>query len=350
MAKGSHLLFSYLICFFSLNAFSETLITGTQTLELGKGRIVEWQFQENSKKKGPVFLLLPGVNRNILMSEDVVSELRKRDIRFALFNFSTQPLSVRHLPENIKADFESREYSLRDLTEEVIAVSKVLSKSLSISLGEIFPVSLSYSGAVSSNLKARNGVIDFAPMTSSRAVNPELESTRDLLRQGELFNPIWGPGITRSSLDLSYRNYWQKQVDKMILQFELPIRKRQQFIEGYTSISRATEGFVWPKCDLNTPRLFVLAEKDAKSLLKDQLQTLLRLQEQACSIKVIVVHGSGHVLPADRPDVYADILLKVYSNKVSGLSQFNEIDLQGQWQSWDESQFKEKVEEWLRRQ
>ena len=124
--------------------------------------------------------------------------LIKRGFGVATFNFSTQPLSVAQLAEKEEPYFKSHDVSLKDLAEETAAIAGALKKQYGID--NVIPVSLSYSGAVSPFIKGYKLMIETVPMTSAAAENPQLEQYRQMLKAGEVWNPVFGPGITRSDM------------------------------------------------------------------------------------------------------------------------------------------------------
>jgi pimeloyl-ACP methyl ester carboxylesterase len=209
--------------------------------------------------------------------------------------------------------------TLQDLAKDVEAVIAQIHAQHGIN--DFVPVSLSYSGAVSPLLKNFPVIIETVPMTSSDATNPQLGQYRRTLRSAELFNPFFGPTITRNSLDAAYRPNWTAQVDSTIGNFNLPADHKSDMVEGYLSMSRASEGFEWSAADLpkTTRRVFIVAGNEGSALLKNQLETFQRLQ---MSKLLVLIEESGHIIPNEHPALYAYVISEILSAQnaeVSGL-------------------------------
>lgn len=298
----------------------------TMNLRLGNGRIVYFEYLKASQKGAATFLLLPGVNRSLLLSEAGPQALVKRGYGVVTMNFSVQPFSVNALAGNEVPFFMNQSPSLKDLAVEVEALAKDLREQFQT--GEVIPVSLSYSGAVSPYLKNFPLVIDTVPLTSGPAQNPQLEQYRQSLKLGELWNPFFGPGITRSLLDQAYRQKWADQVDSISKQFDFSADRRSQMIEGYTTLSRATEGYEWDVklLPINTRRVFLFAGDESKSLLEHQVATFLKIYSQDAKSLVFIVKKSGHLIPGDQPEFYGSILDVVAQGKTQGMGGVVEVD------------------------
>lgn len=274
-------------------------------------------FQYHPAQPGkPTFLLLPGVNRASLLSDPAVEGLIQIGSGVITFNFSVQPFSIAELPQNRSANL--RGITLEHLAEETMAMARKIEREHGVRLKDMIPVSLSYSAAISPFLTEFPTIIDLVPMTSLAAQNPTLQATISTLKAAELWNPIFGPGITRSTLDSAYRMEWSKQVNSLIKGFDLPSSRRSEMIEGYMTLSRAVEGFSWEhtKPSKKVKRVFVLAEKEARALLKDQIRTVLDLKSKGHDVSVIFVAESGHILPADQPVGYVTALTAVATNNI----------------------------------
>lgn len=304
----------------SANAQIENL-----NFEMAPGRLISFQLIRAKKSTLPTFLFLPGVNRSLLADDEALETLARQGFGIVTMNFSTQPFSVDQLGKNVKPNFIGNSYKLEELSLEISALSDELKKNFSVKT--IIPVSISFSSAVSSMIQNFPFIIDAVPMTSSAAVNPELEAYRNYLKAGEIFNPIFGPAITRSLLDQGYKQKWSEQVDSIVEQFGLDKTRKADMIEGYTVFSRASEGFVWDlkKTPAQTRRVFLFARDDSPSLLKDQLQLFLKALETTPNALAFVVNDSGHVLPTEQPQVYANILSYLVSSDIKNISGIFEV-------------------------
>lgn len=293
-------------------------------LKMATGRHISFEIVR-AKKALPTFLFLPGVNRGLLADDVALQILAKQGFGIVTMNFSTQPFSVNLLEQNEKAAFINNSFSLENLSTEITALSDELKKNFSVKT--VIPVSISFSSAVSSTVQNFPFIIDAVPMTSSAAVNPDLEAYRAYLKGGEIFNPIFGPAITRSLLDQAYFKKWGEQVDSIVEQFDLTKDRRSDMIEGYTVFSRASEGFVWDlkKTPKETRRVFLFARDDSETLLKDQLTLFLKSMDTTPNALAFIVNDSGHVLPVDQPQAYANILTYLVTTDIKNVSGIFEI-------------------------
>lgn len=294
-------------------------------LKMGANRVVSFEFTKAKNAKLPTLLFLPGVNRGLLSSDEALENLAEKGFGIVTMNFSTQPISVSQLDKGVKPDFRNSTYTLESYHAEVAALSNELQKNFKVKT--IVPISISFSSAVSSTLPNFPFIIDAVPMTASAAVNPELEAYRAYLRSGEIFNPIFGPGITRSMLDQSYYQQWRPQVDNMITTFDLDKNRKDDMVEGYTVASRAAEGFVWDlkKTSADTRRVFIFAKDDSETLLKDQLQLFLKAMDSTPNALAFLVKDSGHVVSSDQPEAYANIVTYLLTSDVKNVSGVYEV-------------------------
>lgn len=310
----------------SLKAHAAETNAQTLQLRLGNGRVVHFEYQKAGKEGAPTFLLLPGVNRSLLLSEEGPQALVQKGYAVVTMNFSVQPFSVSDLKTAEAPFFMTKSPSLADLAGEVEQLAKYLRTQQQADV--IIPVSLSYSGAVSPFLKSFPLIIETVPLTSSAAQNPELEAYRNNLKLGEMWNPVFGPGITRSLLDQAYRSKWADQVDSISKQFTLPADRRDQMIEGYITLSRATEGFSWDASSLSakTRRVFIFAGNESKGLLESQIALFESLYKQNSQALAFVIKDSGHLIPGDQPAAYGNVLELIATGKADTLSGVIEVD------------------------
>ncbi len=287
----------------------------TVVYKISNGRKLHVQISAPADSSKPTFLFLPGVNRSLLLSEPAAQTLIKAGYGVVGFNFSVQPFSLVTLDSRETPDFYNHDTTLQSLAEETEKLAQALKASHG--LNHIIPVSLSYSGAVSLYVKGFAQIIDSVPMTSMDAFSPQLARYRRWLKSGELFNPIFGPGITRNLLDQAYRTHWVQQVEAITNQFNLPRERKHEMVDGYIRLSRATEGFQWNSRGDRTKRVFILAGKEAPGLQCDQFEVIVKRLEGGSQESVVIVMESGHVVPADQPEVYAQILVKAATGSLS---------------------------------
>lgn len=294
--------------------------------KMSSDRVLAVEIIRAKNPKLPTFLFLPGVNRGLLSTDESIETLTKKGFGAVTFNFSVQPISVAQLDKQVRPAFMSKSYSLDELGSEVTALSAELKKNYGVKI--VVPVSISFSSAVSSTLQNFPFIIDVVPMSSSAAVNPELENYITTLKGGEIFNPIFGPAITRSVLDQAYYAKWRDQVDSLIDQFNLNTDHKSEMVEGYTVLSRASERFVWDlkKTSKETRRVFMFARNDDEGLLKNQLELFLKAMDTTPNALAFIVNNSGHVLPDDQPKAYALIIASVTNGTMKDTSGIVEFD------------------------
>jgi pimeloyl-ACP methyl ester carboxylesterase len=285
--------------------------TKTVVQELSKGRNLLVQYVKPSAGK-PSFLFLPGVNRGLLINEPTAQKLIKDGYGVVAFNFSVQPLSIATLGKNVEPAFYAKDIELKDLAEETLALAKALR---SEGLDRLIPVSLSYSGAVSRFL-GLPAAIDAVPLTSMDAFNPALAQTRRTLLMTEWTLGLMGPANTRYWLDAAYKTAWVPQVKSISEQFELPKERADEMVDGYVRLSRATEGFEWNKGVDRTTRLWILAGNEAPALQRHQVETIVERWKSGREEAVVLVKEAGHVIPADQPAIYAEILEKAEAGQI----------------------------------
>lgn len=303
----------YAICFL-LTAFLISTFTHIKaqaqsiSLELSADRLVHLNLSSPSNDKKPTLLLLPGVNRSVLLSDPSVQELKKLGFGLAIMNFSTQPFSVSLYDESKTPFFKKTTPKLADFVFEVEQVILFLKEQKKIQ--RVVPVSLSFSAAVSPFIQSVDLIIEVAPLTSSQAANPVLEQTIRNFKNAELFNPFFGPAITRSSLDSIYRKEWKPRVDAQISQFNLNPNYKDKMVDGYISMSRVVEQFVWQNIKVNSKvkRAFLIADSESKGLLQNQARTILYLLKNSASASMYFIRGAGHVIPADQPLAFAEAI------------------------------------------
>lgn len=286
-----------------------------QRLDLGEGRIIQYQIVKPENPDLPTYLLLPGVNRSLFLDDKAPTMIAFNGFGLATFNFSVQPLSVGMLKKAERPHFLDSEVGFAELAREAEAFSQYLAEQ---GIKNVIPVTLSYTGAISPLLKKSSLVVDVVPMTSWEATNPELAQYYNTLKAGEFWNPIFGPGITRAALDSAYRSQWVKKVDSFIEEYKLPAYRREEMVQGYIQMSRASETKDW---DIKTVakgprRIMVLAGQETPSLLKHQLTTFQKMISERSESLLVMVLESGHIIPNDQPEAFAVLLQAIGTNRI----------------------------------
>jgi hypothetical protein len=279
----------------------------TFTVEMSPGRRVFAQIVAPSSPDQPVFLIMPGANRNLLLNEPGQLALINKGFGVAVMSFSVQPFSVTALGEGVRPEFRTKQLTLKDFAAETEKVARSIQAA---GYKNVVPVSLSYSGSVSPYLQGFPLVIETAPMTSQAAASPQAAQYHSMLRAGELFNPFFGPAITRNLLDTSYRMNWKAQAQKMVDEFKLPADRVDDFVEGYTALSRASEDATWENIPLpsQTKRVFILAGLEEPGLFKDEVQTFKRLYKDRKDLQLFITLNASHIIGHSQPAMFAQLL------------------------------------------
>lgn len=280
-------------------------------LTLSNGRVLAASFAAPAQGK-PTLLLLPGVNRNLLLSEPGALPLLARGFGVATFSLSPQPFSIAALAEGERPWFRDRTPTLESFAREAEAVAAWLRENEDAR--EILPVSLSYSGAFSPHLQGFPRIVDSVPMTSARAASPDAEIAYRCEQVNPLcWNPFLKPTIVRTMLDLGYSIAWSRQADSIIRQFGLDAHRRDDMIKGYTSLSLAAEESSWESLPTlgDARRSLILAGQESGGLMLSQIAAFERLRSFQDRALLIVVERSGHVVPAEHPEAYAEALARI---------------------------------------
>lgn len=253
----------------------------------------------------PTLLLMPGVNRGLLPGDPAVQLLIKAGYGVSIFHFSAHPLSIAKSPESVQPSFLTEKVTLASLARETESVAAMIKRVYPTE--NVIPVSLSYSGAVSAQLKGFPLIIETAPMTSDAAANPQLATYRRTLKAGEIFNPFFGPSINRNLIDSAYEKHWMETVASYGKSMKLSETQKERMLEGYKSLSRAAEDASWDSfvLDKSTRRVFVIAQNESKPLLVNQLETLKKAIQNRSDTFAFVIQESGHIVPKDQPASYS---------------------------------------------
>ena len=275
------------------------------------GRVMLVEVIPPSRAEAPLFVMMPGMNRAGRLSDASVAALVQAGYGVAELNFSVHPFSVGALERNETPYFRKRSPTLKDFANEADFVVQSLREKFGTQ--NVIPVSLSFSGAVTPLMREYPLIIETVPMTSEKAVNAEGAAYRATLKAGEIFNPIFGPAISRSLMDQAYRAKWAQQAEGMIEAFGLPPNRKVDIVDGYVALSRSAEDATWEKVKIpaSSERVFILAERESPALLLNQLQTFQRLYLEGNQVSLFVVASSGHIIPVDQPVLFAKVLESV---------------------------------------
>lgn len=303
----------FFILSFLLSFVTNALGQEQMTILMEERRPLFVEVQKPTNPELPSFLLLPGVNRSWRSPDPFLTALKEAGYGYVSMSFSLQPFSISALGVSEVAYFQKKSnFSLQDLVDEVVFIEQHFSKHFN---SRLLPVTLSYSGLLGPKLPFPV-ILNLAPLTSTAAGYPGFESQRQALLRSEIFNPIFGPSLTRQSLDSAYRIYWSTTINTLISEFNLPLFKRSQMIEGQTQLSRLAEGLEWNQTQGAT-HIFFIAGEESPSILKHQLETIAQIIEDKQKILTYFIPNSGHVIPVDQPTILLTALkqLTEFKNK-----------------------------------
>ncbi len=280
--------------------------------QLASNRLAYIEYIAPQNNQLPILLLGPGVNRGVMSFDRLLSSLKKRGYGMVALHFSTLPHSVAALGTDEKPFFEEESFEMKDYAEEMEAVGLWAKQRFQ---REVIPVTLSFSGAPSSLLKGFNKIIDLAPMVSLEHARPTLYFYYNNLRLANMFNPF-GAAVIRAAMDQTYRPVWRPKTEEMIQGFNFDLELEDNIMEGYMTSSRTLEGFEWEA--KNTPsqtkRVFVLAEEEAESLLKGQVEVLKEFFDTNKKTGCFFVRDASHAVSFSHPVTTAIIIDKVVKN------------------------------------
>lgn len=304
MKKSSNL---FKVCVLSVFV-GLTLVAGSvsasfETLKLDHGRYVTY---ESIKVKGAKYtvILLPGINRNLQSETEspFFAALKREKLNVVTIATSSHPQSISQIPEDETFIGFEKNMTARDYAEEVEAVAKALK------LRFPYVASLSYSSSILSELDSNlfGGLIETVPMGDPvEGLSGQIKSGRDAQDWLKITNPFFGPSIVRSQRDSAYKSQWKASVENRLEQdpeFYGPNPNIESIVEGYVSLARAAEDYRIVKTDLSVPRIWILASDESEERFALQLKAVQNdFKKFKGNSSLLVVAGSGHVLPADKP-------------------------------------------------
>lgn len=286
----------------AMAAISESVI------EVQKNEKVYVQYQI-SKPTATTLVLLPGVFRGIEKTDEIIGWLTKAGINFVAIHFSGHPRSVLQYKDSEAAIYKGGKGLTSELlAKEVEAVVAVLK------IKKPLPVSLSYSATVVPHLNAKKFplVIETAPIGAFGDNDPQGTALR---KQWADWMKLWPPNTLwiNAAKDKAYRDHWTKIANERAepgSEMAKP-ENLNRLIEGYMAMARATEDFNVTEQDFkNTPRrIWILAENEEPYRLKLQLRAVeLYNQAMKISVEPVVIPNSGHTIPMEQPEAYAEVL------------------------------------------
>ena len=285
-------------------------------LRLGQGQSLYVEVVQPELPDGPVLVRLPGLVRSLLVNEASTIELAKAGFGIINLNLSVQALSIATLGDGEEPSFVKKDPSLTDLADEMSqAIEKIKNE---YDFTNLIPVSLSYTAALSAQLKGFPLIIETVPMTSTAAASPKSADYAILLRMQMMFNPFLDESYFRDLMDSAYRKAMAPLADNVISVFNLPANRRDETLSGLVALARAGENFEWKDVTLpqETRRVFIVAENDDLPLLRHQIRTFKTLQESRNDAVLIYVKESVHLIPFQQPKMYAQVIKLLISNQL----------------------------------
>ncbi|MES3036504.1 MAG: alpha/beta hydrolase [Bdellovibrionota bacterium] len=258
----------------------------------------------NSEK--PTLILLPGVYRGALSSDEILSLLNKAQINWVSIHLSSQPMAVdRGL--TFKATFD--DITSKTFKDEI----KILVKALCVKKPVYVP--LSYSATVAAHLTKEDTslIIETTPMGTFSDGLPDGGLSYNLIDFWYSFNPITSPGWNEMK-EANYRRFWRDAINQYIIRYPALAaneKLKEVAVEGYTSMSKAIEYFDLRQTNygVGPRRTFIIAEKEDTNRRKNQLAALDNALKAYGSMPLtFVIEDSGHNVLNEAPLAWAKAL------------------------------------------
>lgn len=312
-----------IILFLSLLTLPLSTLADVQFFKPERGQAMAYELIMSDDNSQITLMLLPGVNRGLMAEDSAVKELKKWGWNILIPSLPSHPLSLQGLDKYEYASFPSSE-RVEDYALKMEALVDHLG------LQTVIPVSLSYSSSVGASLNPQRfpHVIDTVPLVTAMETSPHLAAYMAQMESLAMLNPFLGPLWVRGFRDQSYRTHWSSTVYQNLSansQMYGPSPRTSDIIDGYVAIARAVEDFDFAAKDFsqdNQIRDFVLAELEEPLRLEKQLQVLQNYLQTGKPCRVVVVKGAGHVLPSDKPTLYAHVVSGLAHNPAAGPVQF----------------------------
>lgn len=312
----------------SVLLLSSAVFAKVQYLKLGPGKVMAFEHVIKSAD-APTLILLPGVNRSLALGDRSVQLMAAQGWNLLMPSLSAHPLSLRGLGKYEIPHFVT---DTRARSKEFAADINALATALKIE--KAIPVTLSYSSSIGAYLDPKKfpHVIETVPLGTAMEANPEAAKTAEQWESWLRMNPFMASIWIRQSRDAAYAAHWGKVVEENLqanADFYGPNPRVSDIKSGYVAIARAVEDFNFPQWNFNEDsrtRDFVFAEKEDSERLKNQLAVLKNYIASGKPVRVIVVASAGHVLPSDRPAIYAGAIGLLASQPRMGAVQFAFVD------------------------
>lgn len=332
-------------------SFSSLTFAEVQYLRLSQGRVMAYEHLVNNEStKAATLMLLPGVNRALTEKDASVQHLIKQGWNILLPSLTAQPLSIRGLEQFERPYFVSTDkIRVQDFAEDIEALVD------SLGLNNVIPVSLSYSSAIAAYLNPETfpHIIETVPLGLAVEGDRQAAAAAELWESWLRLNPFMAPLWIRQSRDTAYKLHWSKIVDSNLLKNPLfygSAPRVNDIKAGYVTLARATEDFdftQWNFIEDERTRDFVFAGNEGSERQQNQLLVLQNYLATGKKVRVIVVQGSGHIMPTEHPVLYGAIVGALARKASTELVQFALIDATEDVKSvpW---KGRESLESWIR--
>ena len=296
--------------FFSVLLLSSVSWAEVQYLKLARGKVIAYEHVVKNPA-APTLILLPGVNRSLNMEDRSVRLLSEQGWNLLMPSLTAHPLSIQGLEKN-EYPYFLMDSSVR--AKEFAADIDALVTELHVS--KAIPVTLSYSSSVGAYLNQTMfpHIIETVPLGTALEGNPEAAKAAAAWESWLRLNPFLGPFWIRQTRDAAYSANWGKVVDANLKEDPEFYGKNPRVSDikaGYVAIARAVEDFdfsKWNFAEDRRTRDFVIAEKENDERLQNQIQVIQNYIANGKPVRVVVVANAGHVLPSDRPGMYAGVI------------------------------------------
>lgn len=308
----------------ALLVISQGTFAKVQHLNLGPGKVIAYEYLQNSAE-GPTLILLPGVNRALNLEDRSVQLLQEQGWNLLMPSLSAHPLSIEGLASSeIPYFVRSTAERSQDFANEIDQLVTTLK------IKNAIPVTLSYSSSVGAYLNPQRypHVIETVPLGTATEADPDSAKSAELWENWLKLNPFLAPFWIRQFRDTAYSTHWSKVVDANLQSDSEFYGKNPRVSDikaGYVAIARAVEDFNFPEWDFkkdSRTRDFVIAEKENPERLKNQITVIEHYIASGKPLRVIVVANAGHILPSDRPGVYSAVICLLAHQERQGKVQF----------------------------
>lgn len=322
--KNAKRFFSSFIIFCLLTLTTSLSAAEVRYFVMGPGKVMAYEWVGISNKN-PTLILLPGVNRALGSNEKSVQLLMKQGFSVLLPSLPSHPLSIAGLPvyESPYFIFQNK-VRVQDYAQDITALTE------SLKIQNAIPVSLSYSSGIAAYFDAEKfpRIIDTVPLVTPDETNPQAAATAAQLRNLARMNPFNGEFWLRTMLDQVYYNYWNTKVSNNQasspgIYGENP--RLNDIARGYVAIARAIEDFDLTKksfAETEQTHDFILAGNEEPLRLEKQIQVVRNYIESKKPCRILVVQNSGHILPSEQPELYAQVVGALAASKTRAQVQF----------------------------